>query len=577
MKNLLKFLKALGVIACTALMLAFTTVIFSDIDTTGRVAFIVLDILFAFLLILLLRSLKKKQLEKIPEKAPPAGQPATAFIVSEPQPPAARTTSAQTAVIANPPPQRTRREKKLIARFLKYHGRTMTKLTNEFTNLYRTAATYFDPDTKIRLLEEAICAFQKAFDFCKSKGRGGVLYFETIWEHMSNSQNPDFSYLEWIENALKEAHRLKKAIPKILDMAHGGIAQTDLYQPLETEFSFTKNEVRRIVDDLTKQGLLVKEKKGRSYWLQAAADPPVQTVPQPEHNSRPVQQPISIVPPAAGLPCSPEAALQRIPPELLELLWFENGPLQNISPEANEPSAIDPALPTAKPQGPVPAPDYYPSYRELTPEQRWVYLCWLEDITAPIDIGYVFIFYYGLERCLFTEKWLQAFLTVSALRTQHQNNSFQWYSACGLIIAAAVNQQERILDAPGLMEKYPSLFIRRYGILTIEMLMASPKRWGFANTRYLTGQNARPELFRAALMDELQAVYQQPALPVTAEEMSACEKKETLALANYSLPRRTAFLEDPASSKPVAEKAAAVLAAAHERVKRQLAEERKGS
>ena len=127
------------------------------------------------------------------------------------------------------------------------------------------------------------------------------------------------------------------------------------------------------------------------------------------------------------------------------------------------------------------------------------------------------------------------------------------------------------------MEKYPSLFIRRYGILTIEMLMASPKRWGFANTRYLTGQNVRPELFRAALMDELQAVYQQPALPVTAEEMSACEKKETLALANYSLPRRTAFLEDPASSKPDAEKAAAVLAAAHERVKRQLAEERKGS
>ena len=56
---------------------------------------------------------------------------------------------------------------------------------------------------------------------------------------------------------------------------------------------------------------------------------------------------------------------------------------------------IRPSDPTA-----VPTPDYYPSYAGLSPEQRWVYLNWLTDVSQPVYIGYVFLYYYGLERQL---------------------------------------------------------------------------------------------------------------------------------------------------------------------------------
>ena len=42
---------------------------------------------------------------------------------------------------------------------------------------------------------------------------------------------------------------------------------------------------------------------------------------------------------------------------------------------------------------------YWPSYSELTPEQRGRYLAWLQEGRGRIDeLGYVFLFFYGLER-----------------------------------------------------------------------------------------------------------------------------------------------------------------------------------
>ena len=59
---------------------------------------------------------------------------------------------------------------------------------------------------------------------------------------------------------------------------------------------------------------------------------------------------------------------------------------------------------------------YYPSYKNLKAENRYVYLNWLRDVTAPIPIGYVFIFYYGLERHLLFGKFEQAFDMIVKLR-----------------------------------------------------------------------------------------------------------------------------------------------------------------
>ena len=85
----------------------------------------------------------------------------------------------------------------------------------------------------------------------------------------------------------------------------------------------------------------------------------------------------------------------NVHPDLRNLLWFGDGPKKNYikgkrqteSIRINgytiyfstygfdEPSLILTKLPIAKPVNPsnVPRPPYYPSYADLTPEQRWIY------------------------------------------------------------------------------------------------------------------------------------------------------------------------------------------------------------
>ena len=95
----------------------------------------------------------------------------------------------------------------------------------------------------------------------------------------------------------------------------------------------------------------------------------------------------------------------------------------------------------------VPGLSYYPSYAELEPEQKWIYLDWLCDVEKPIDIGYVFIFYYGLERRLLLEDFDSAFDMIQRLRLYHHNASFQTYCLRGLLYGTVLrNRSDRIPD-----------------------------------------------------------------------------------------------------------------------------------
>jgi hypothetical protein len=70
-----------------------------------------------------------------------------------------------------------------------------------------------------------------------------------------------------------------------------------------------------------------------------------------------------------------------------------------------EPSVIDPILPVA---GPTNCHErlmgYWPSYSSISPEARAAYLGWLSTGKSDpqADIGYVFLYFYGLEKRLFT-------------------------------------------------------------------------------------------------------------------------------------------------------------------------------
>lgn len=67
---------------------------------------------------------------------------------------------------------------------------------------------------------------------------------------------------------------------------------------------------------------------------------------------------------------------------------------------------VDPGLPVASSALSAGSLGYWPSYAGITPECRRAYLEWLAagKRTPRIDIGYVFLYFYGLERRLFVER-----------------------------------------------------------------------------------------------------------------------------------------------------------------------------
>ena len=76
---------------------------------------------------------------------------------------------------------------------------------------------------------------------------------------------------------------------------------------------------------------------------------------------------------------------------------------------------------------------YWPSYSELNPGQRGIFLKWLSEgkNDTTIDIGYVFIYFYGLEyRVLQENKDLEliGYEIVRLRKYYGSNRSFQGYS-----------------------------------------------------------------------------------------------------------------------------------------------------
>lgn len=106
---------------------------------------------------------------------------------------------------------------------------------------------------------------------------------------------------------------------------------------------------------------------------------------------------------------------------------------------------IDPALPiAARADGPT-GLHYWPSYAHLTPAGRRVFIDWLADGRSDpaVEIGFVFIFFYGLERRLFVDRTIDEADQIVAeverlLRIYGNNNSFSGYATLFLQAARAI-------------------------------------------------------------------------------------------------------------------------------------------
>ena len=152
-----------------------------------------------------------------------------------------------------------------------------------------------------------------------------------------------------------------------------------------------------------------------------------------------------------------------IHPDIQNLLWIADGPRKNYisnnhenvfyvhgqrfilpSLQQEEPSLIYTNLPISNniEDNVVERPSYYPTYSELTAEQRGIYWQLLANpYDERIDIGYVFILYYGLERHLLMGNYERAFEVILKLRDVHTNKSFQCYSARALILMCICKQR----------------------------------------------------------------------------------------------------------------------------------------
>jgi hypothetical protein len=183
---------------------------------------------------------------------------------------------------------------------------------------------------------------------------------------------------------------------------------------------------------------------------QGVAAPPM-VVPRPAVPAPPAARPPTGSARWFGAGEAVEVAGARIEDGLLYV-----GASQRVGTLALEKSLIDPAWPIAV-SGSDPAGEtlgYWPSYREISQGARRSYLNWLAaGRSAPgAGIGYVFIFFYGLERRLFVDKAFgEADAIVAEVRRllaiYGENHSFRQY-ASRLIEAAELFGETEVARPP---------------------------------------------------------------------------------------------------------------------------------
>ncbi len=156
-----------------------------------------------------------------------------------------------------------------------------------------------------------------------------------------------------------------------------------------------------------------------------------------------------------------------------------------------EASCIYTNLEVAKPGSRTSVPlNYWPTYKDISPIQRSVYLDWLAADRQPLlaDIGYVFIFFYGLERRILVDKKIddEVLTELQRLIVQYKDShSFLHYSSSLLAFALARRGIESA--SPSQLDDLQSPY--RYG--DSEIVRPIRLAWYFLQNRPLSPDEAQ--------------------------------------------------------------------------------------
>lgn len=168
---------------------------------------------------------------------------------------------------ANPKFHRTETEEELSFNFEMKYGDKIGSFEDEFITLYQKASQSNNLTEKINMLKQASTAFEKAKKFCYSKGKGGTIYFQDMWEYCHNSSNTCFSYLDQIQRSLNDAIMERDTIiPGILHIIeeNDGMLQKNIYKELP---DINKADIQRVIRNLEAKNKINRIKKSNSYEL----------------------------------------------------------------------------------------------------------------------------------------------------------------------------------------------------------------------------------------------------------------------------------------------------------------------
>ena len=257
----------------------------------------------------------------------------------------------------------------------------------------------------------------------------------------------------------------------------------------------------------------------------------------------------------------------NINPKILPLLYFTDGQLKNIDSEVGEPAAISINFPVA--EGQFQKLNYYPSYSELTPEQRDGFLSWLStDLSNIPDIGFAFLLLYCLERHILHDEYLEESLKIiSKLQSQINNGSFDYYSSTSIGYIFFIHKRLDLLKYVDLNKCDIKLQILLSHRLSADQLIALASKVDFRNQHYI---KEYPELFKKALVENLKRNFGSEYFEYELSNIQKL-KKEPYMFSNYSLRkgnnRPDLLMPDPLSDRKLCHDIYAELQKAHDQVK----------
>lgn len=167
----------------------------------------------------------------------------------------------------NPKFHRSFKEDELSYSFANKYYNEIAKRIEKFETPYHNSFSEQDLSKKIMLLEQSITEFDKCKNFCYSKGKGGTIYFQDMYEYLHNTHNECFSYRDMILGSLEECYYERdELIPEIKNVIsdHNGILQKNIYAELP---DFQRSDIQRMLRKLESENVITRIKKSGSYEL----------------------------------------------------------------------------------------------------------------------------------------------------------------------------------------------------------------------------------------------------------------------------------------------------------------------